>query len=59
MSTKGSLGNINLLHMNLVIAKTKIKFGKKMSTSKFIQRIINDWNEKFILDGDFVDNMKN
>jgi hypothetical protein len=29
-----------------------------MSTNKFIENIINDWNGKFILDGDFFESMK-
>jgi hypothetical protein len=36
----------------------KIKFGKELSTFKFIQKIINDWNGKLILDGYFVESMK-
>jgi hypothetical protein len=52
------VGNINLLHTNPVIAGTKIKFGKKLSTSQFVQKVINERNGKFIFDGNFVERQK-
>jgi hypothetical protein len=58
VSVEGSLGNINLLHINLVISRMKIKFGKKLGIGQFIQNIISDWNGKFILDGNFVESTK-
>jgi hypothetical protein len=58
MSMKGSLGNINLLHTYLVVAKTRIKFGKELSTCQFIQKVISDGNGKFIFDGNFVESLK-
>jgi hypothetical protein len=36
MSAKGSLGNDDLFHMYLVIAREKIKFGKELGATQFI-----------------------
>ena len=36
MSEKGGLGNVNLFHMYLVIARAKIKFGKELGATQFI-----------------------
>jgi hypothetical protein len=36
MSAKGHLGNVRLFHMYLVIARSKIKFGKEMGATQFI-----------------------
>jgi hypothetical protein len=51
MSVKGSLGNVGLFHMYLVIAQVKIKFGKELGATQFIQEVINDSNGKFVFDG--------
>jgi hypothetical protein len=37
MSSKFSLGNVFLFHMDLVVAKTEIKFGEVLSPTQFIQ----------------------
>jgi hypothetical protein len=37
MSSKCSLGNVFLFHTYLVVARTKIKFSKVLSTTQFIQ----------------------
>jgi hypothetical protein len=58
MNTKGNFGNIDLLHIYMVVARTKIKFGKELSTTQFIQKVINDENGKFIFDGNFVEGLK-
>ena len=58
MSEKINFRNINFLHTNLVTAKMEIKFGKKLSTFKFIQKIMNEWNGKFILDNYLVERVK-
>jgi hypothetical protein len=42
MSAKSCIGNISLLHANLVIVGTKIKFGEALSTFELIQKIVND-----------------
>jgi len=41
-----------------VVSRTKINFGKILSTTQFIQKVINDKNEEFIFDGNF-DGIKN
>jgi hypothetical protein len=51
-------GNINLLHTNLVIVRTEIKFGKYLSAFKLIQKIINYCTQELILDSYFVESMK-
>ena len=55
MSVKGYLGNVILFHMYLVIARVKIKFGKTLGTTQFIQEVINDRDGKFVFDGQFVE----
>ena len=55
MSVKGSLGNVSLFHTYLVIARAKIKFGKELGATQFIQEVINDKNGKFVFDGQFVE----
>jgi hypothetical protein len=55
MSYKGSLRNVFLFHMDLVVAKTKIKFSKELGATQFIQDVINDMNGKFIFNGEFVE----
>ena len=51
MSSKGCLGDVCLFHTYLVIARAKIKFGKKLGVTQFIQELINDRNGKFVFDG--------
>jgi hypothetical protein len=41
-----------------VIARTKIKFSKVLSTTQFIQEIINDMNGKIVFDGEFIEGEK-
>jgi hypothetical protein len=55
MSLKCSLRNVFLIHTYLVVARTKIKFSKELGTTQFIQEVINDRNEKFVFDGEFVE----
>jgi hypothetical protein len=55
MSSKGSLMNVFLFHMDLVVARTNIKFSKELGTTQFIQEVINDRNEKFVFNGEFVE----
>ena len=55
MSSKCSLRNVFLVHMDLVVSRTKIKFNKVLSTAQFIQEIINDRNVKFVFNGEFVE----
>jgi hypothetical protein len=55
MSAKGGLGNVGLFHMYLVIAQAKIKFGKELGATQFIQEVINDRNGKFVFNGQFVE----
>jgi hypothetical protein len=58
MSSKGRLGNVCLFHSYLVIARVKIKFSKELGTTQFIQEVINDRNEKFVFNGQFVEGTK-
>ena len=44
--------DIILMNPNLVIPKTKIQLGEKMSTMELIQKLINNRNWKLILDCD-------
>ena len=55
MSKTGSLGNFDLLHMYLVVSRTHIKFGKELSTIQRLQKVINDGNQKFVIDSNFVE----
>jgi hypothetical protein len=55
MSAKGHLRNVGLFHTDLVIAQAKIKFGEELGTTQFIQEVINDWNGKFVFDGEFIE----
>jgi hypothetical protein len=41
--------------MYLVVARMKIKFSELLSTTQFIQEIINDRNGKLVFDGDFIE----
>jgi hypothetical protein len=58
MSSKESLGNVFLFHVYIVVAITKIKFGKVMSTTQLIQNAINVKNGKFVFDCDFIEGVK-
>jgi hypothetical protein len=58
MSSKGNLGNVFLFHTYMVVSRTKIKFGKVSSTTQFIQKLINDKNDKFSFDCEFVEDTK-
>jgi hypothetical protein len=58
MSSKGSLRNVYLFHTDLVVARTKIKFSKELGATQLIQEVINDRNEKFIFNGEFVEGME-
>jgi hypothetical protein len=58
MRSKCSLGNVFFLHTYMVVARTKINFGKVLSTTQLIQKVINDKNGKFVFDGDFVEGSK-
>jgi hypothetical protein len=55
MSAKGCLGDVCLFHMHMVIARAKIKFGKELGATQFIQEVINDRNKKFVFDGQFAE----
>ena len=41
--------DIILMNLNLVIPRTKIQLGEKMSTMELIQKLINNRNWKFII----------
>jgi len=58
MSSKGSLGDIYLFHMYLVVARTKIHFSEELGATQFIQEVINDRNGEFVFDGKFVEGME-
>jgi hypothetical protein len=55
VSSKGSLRNVCLFHMDLVVARTKIKFSKELGTTQFIQEVINERNGKFVFNCEFVE----
>jgi hypothetical protein len=58
MSSKCSLRNVCLIHTDMVVARTKIKFRKELGTTQFIQEVINDRNEKFVFNGEFIEGAK-
>jgi hypothetical protein len=58
MISKCSLRNVCLVHTNLVVSKTKIKFSKELGATQFNQEVINDRNGKFVFNGEFVDGTK-
>jgi hypothetical protein len=58
MSSKGSLGNVCLFHMYLVVARMKIKFSKELGATQFIQEVINVRNDKFVFNGKFVEGIE-
>jgi hypothetical protein len=55
MSSKGSIRNVCFFHMDLVLARMKIKFSKELGATQFIQEVINDMNGKFVFNGEFVE----
>jgi hypothetical protein len=58
MSSKGHFGDVFLFHTYLVVSRIEIKFCKVLCTTQFIQKFINDRNEKFVFDCEFVEGMK-
>jgi hypothetical protein len=58
VSSKGSLGYVNFLHMYLVVSRTQIKFSELLRTTQLIQEIINDSNGELVLDGKLIEGMK-
>ena len=44
MSSKCSLRNVYLFHMDLVVAIMNIKFSKELGATQFIQEVMNDMN---------------
>ena len=58
MSSKGSLRNVFLFHIDLVVAKMKIKCSKELGATQFIREVINDENGKFVFNGEFVEGTK-
>ena len=59
MSEKWHLEDVFLLNMYMVVSKMKVEFGKVLSPTNFIQKVVNDGNGEFVLDGNFVESMKN
>ena len=33
----------------------KVKFGEELGTMEFIQEVVNDWDGKFIFDGQLIE----
>jgi hypothetical protein len=58
MNSKQILGNAFFFHMYPVVARTEIKFSKVLTTTQFIQEIINDKNGKLVFGGKFIEGMK-
>jgi hypothetical protein len=54
MSVKCHLGDVFLFHMYLVVSRMEVEFGKVLSHTKFIQKVIYDGNGEFVLDGKFL-----
>jgi hypothetical protein len=57
MSSKWSLGNV-FFHTDLVVDRTQIKFGELLSTTQFIQEVINGGNGECFFDCEFVEGTK-
>jgi hypothetical protein len=55
MRSKGNLRNVCIFHMDLMVARMKIKFIKELGATQFIQEVINDNNGKFVFNGEFVE----
>jgi hypothetical protein len=55
MSSKCSIRNVCIVHTDLVVAITKIKFSKELGTTQFIQEVIIDRNGKFVFNGEFFE----
>jgi hypothetical protein len=58
MSSKGSLGDVIVFHMYLVVARMQINFSEILSTTQLIEEIINERNGKLVLDGEFIEGTK-
>ena len=58
MSSKGSPGDVNILHMYLVVARMQIKISEVLSTTQLIQEIINDRDGELVLDGELIEGAK-
>ena len=54
MCVESHFMDIILINLNLVIPRTKIQLGEKMSTMKLIKKLINDMNWKLVLDCDVI-----
>ena len=54
MCAESCFRDIIRMDPNLVIPRTKIQLGEKMSTMELIQKLINNGNWKFILDCDVI-----
>ena len=48
----------NLFHPDLVVSKTKVGFCENIGTMELMQNIINEWDGKFIFDGDLIEGTK-
>jgi hypothetical protein len=38
-----------------MVARSEVQFGKETDALQLIQQLIDDWNGKFVLDGDNVE----
>ena len=58
MCAESYFRDIICMDQNLVIARTKIQLGEKMSTIELIQKLINNRNWKLILNCDVIKCLK-
>jgi len=58
ISYKGNLRNVYLFHMDMVVARIKIKFSKELGATQLIQEVINDKNGKFVFSGEFIEGVE-
>jgi hypothetical protein len=59
MSAKFRIGDVFLFHTYLVVSRMKVTFGKVLSPTEFIQKLINyDMNGEFVLDSKFFEGTK-
>jgi hypothetical protein len=51
MCIESGLNDVFHFHLNLVVSRTKVNSSEKISSMKFIQEVINNYDRKFFLIG--------
>jgi len=58
VSVEDSICNVHLLHILLVVSLVKVQFSERPDTMKLIQEVNNNWDGKFIYDGELIESME-